>query len=67
MRECHLFARVRLGLLAATEAVPLATAAAQISTDVERAPTLTIERYPEDWSYLADPSRKTGRWTERFK
>lgn len=42
-------------------------ARAQVSTDIERAPTLTIERYSEDWSYLADPARRTGRWTEPFK
>ncbi len=36
-------------------------------TDIARAPTLTIERYPEDWSYLADPARRTWHWTERFK
>lgn len=42
-------------------------AKAQVGTDIERAPTLTIERYIEDWSYLADPSRRTGHWTEPFK
>lgn len=42
-------------------------AQAQVRTDVERAPTLTNERYLEDWSYLADPSRRTGHWTEPFK
>jgi hypothetical protein len=40
---------------------------AQVGTDIGRAPTLTIERYPESWSYLADPARRTGRWTEPFK
>ena len=47
-------------------AVPLA-AQAQVRTDVERAPTLTIERYNEDWTYLANPASRTGRWTEPFK
>ncbi|RXT27735.1 hypothetical protein B5U98_01505 [Bosea sp. Tri-39] len=42
-------------------------AGAQTGTDIGRAPTLTIERYPESWSYLADPARRTGRWTEPFK
>jgi hypothetical protein len=40
---------------------------AQTGTDIGRAPTLTIERYPESWSYLADPAHRTGRWTEPFK
>jgi Alginate export len=40
---------------------------AQVRTDADRAPTLTIERYPEDWSHLEDPARRTERWTERFK
>jgi len=40
---------------------------AQTGTDIGRAPTLTIERYPESWSYLADPTQRTGRWTEPFK
>ena len=30
-------------------------------------PGITIERYSEDWSVLADPRRRTGRWTEPFK
>ncbi|KQO56436.1 hypothetical protein ASF24_19100 [Methylobacterium sp. Leaf86] len=55
--------RVVAALLAAA---PVA-AEAQVSTSVARAPTLTIERYPEDWSYLADPARHTGGWTEPFK
>ncbi len=42
-------------------------AEAQIATDIGRAPTLTIERYPERWSHLADPTKRTERWTERFK
>jgi hypothetical protein len=40
---------------------------AQVVTDVDRAPTLTIERYPENWSRLEDRSKRTGRWTERIK
>jgi hypothetical protein len=30
------------------------------------APTLTIVRYDEDWSKLADPAQQTGHWTEPF-
>lgn len=37
------------------------------ATDASRAPTLTVERYREDWSVLADPAHRTGRWTEPFK
>ena len=37
------------------------------ATDASRAPTLTIERYREDWSVLADPAKQTGRWTEPLK
>jgi hypothetical protein len=54
--------------------VALATALAlspaahsQVAADPQRAPTLTNERYSEDWSQLADPARRTGRWTEPFK
>ena len=42
-------------------------AQAQGGTDIGRAPTLTIERYPENWSYLADPAQRTGRWTQSYK
>jgi hypothetical protein len=30
-------------------------------------PVLTLERYNEDWSVLADPANRTGQATERFK
>ncbi|WP_342251177.1 alginate export family protein [Sphingomonas sp. OTU376] len=30
-------------------------------------PALTVERYDEDWSFLADAQRRSGRWTEGFK
>lgn len=52
--------------VAAASAMPLA-AGAQVSTNLERAPTLTIDRYSEDWSALADPENREGRWTEPFK
>lgn len=42
-------------------------ASAQVSTNLERAPTLTIDRYSEDWSSLADPAKRSGGWTEAFK
>ena len=42
-------------------------ASAQVSTNLERAPTLTIDRYSEDWSSLADSSKRSGHWTEAFK
>ncbi|WP_336963011.1 alginate export family protein [Sphingobium aquiterrae] len=32
-----------------------------------QAPTLTITRYDEDWSKLADPASGTGHWTETLK
>jgi hypothetical protein len=47
--------------------VTAAPAAAQRATDTARAPTLTIERYEEDWSVLADPALQSGRWTDPFK
>jgi hypothetical protein len=50
----------------ATLAMPFA-ASAQVSTNLERAPTLSIERYSEDWSGLADPANRKGIWTEPFK
>lgn len=56
----------RLLFVAAAAAIPFA-ANAQVSTNVERAPTLTIERYSEDWSWLADPAKRTGDWAEPFK
>jgi len=48
-------------------AVSPCAAGAQVSTNLERAPTLTIERYSEDWSGLADSANRTGLWTEPFK
>ncbi len=40
---------------------------AQVRTDIDRAPTLTIERHLEDWSYLAGSNARKGRWPERSK
>lgn len=56
----------RLILFAAASAMPFA-ASAQVSTNLERAPTLTIERYSEDWSGLADPANRKGDWAEPLK
>lgn len=53
--------------LAAITAIASVPAAAQVVTDVQRALTLTVVRYTEDWLHLADPAQHTGRWTERFK
>lgn len=38
----------------AAVSMPL-VAQVQITTDVQRAPTLTVERHQEDWSHLANP------------
>jgi hypothetical protein len=45
----------------------LAPAARAQGTQAWQPPTLTITRYDEDWSRLADPAARTGHWTERFK
>lgn len=37
------------------------------SGEAWQSPTLTNTRYDEDWSQLADPAHRTGRWTEDFK
>jgi hypothetical protein len=56
--------RIRLaGLLLAAIAAP---ASAQTG-DAWQAPTLTNTRYDEDWSRLADPAARNGRWSETFK
>lgn len=53
-------------VVAAAAAMPFA-ASAQVSTNLERAPTYTIERYSEDWSWLADPEKRKGDWAEPLK
>lgn len=40
---------------------------ADVITQGWQAPTLTVERYNEDWSTLADPAQRGGHWSERFK
>lgn len=42
-------------------------AKAQQAAGISSLPTHTIMRYDEDWSALADPANRTGRWTENFK
>lgn len=64
----HALSAVRLSIALAVAILSSRNdAQAQVSTDIERAPTLTVERYTEDWSYLSDPALRTGRWTEPFK
>lgn len=55
------------GFGAAAVALISTAAQAQMVTDVQRAPTLTVLRYQEDWSYLSDPAKRSGRWTEPYK
>lgn len=55
-----------LAYVVAAASLPL-VAHAQVTTDVQRTATLTVERHQEDWSHLADPAGGTGRWTERLK
>lgn len=56
-----------LAVAAAMASAMSFAARAQTSTNIERAPTLTIERYSEDWSQLADPANRKGDWAETFK
>lgn len=51
--------RFALGALVTLALVP-GVARAQVGTSVTRAPTLTVERYPEDWSHLAIPLHGAG-------
>lgn len=51
------------GLALALGAVVTTPAAAQPGAP----PTLTVTRFDEDWSGLAAPAARTGRWTEPFK
>lgn len=56
--------RRALAGLAATAGALLASAAA---AQPARPPSLTVTRFDEDWSSLADPAARTSRWTEDFK
>ncbi len=44
-----------------------AEANAQASGHLTRSPPLTVTRHGEDYSYLADPARRTGEWWEPLK
>lgn len=43
------------------------TARADAPTEAWQPPVLTTERYNEDWSDLADPAKRSGHWTDKFK
>jgi hypothetical protein len=45
----------------------LAKAASAQTTDSSRPPTLTVERYDEDWSFLANGNADDQRWTAAAK
>ena len=60
-------AKARWSFLAIGAFLTPFAATAQVSTNLERAPTLTIERYSEDWSTLADPANRKGDWSEPLK
>lgn len=55
-----------LGLIATAAGTPVA-AQAQTPTSVRATPPLSTVRYTETWSYLADPTRRTGRWTDPLR
>ncbi|MET0240695.1 MAG: alginate export family protein [Sphingobium sp.] len=48
-------------------ALAIAAPAAAQSGEAWQSPTLTNTRYDEDWSKLADPGHRSGRWTEDLK
>lgn len=58
--------RAALAGLAIAGAIGAAPAVAQHRGPWEP-PTLTVTRYAEDWSGLAFPAARSGRWTESFK
>jgi len=55
------------GALAFALAACLPTAAHAQTTEAWQAPTLTITRYDEDWSDLADADERADHWTGPFK
>lgn len=55
------------GALALALAACLPTAAHAQTTEAWQAPTLTITRYDEDWSDLADADERADHWTGPFK
>jgi hypothetical protein len=44
-----------------------AAVAAPVAAEPGAPPSLTTTRFDEDWSTLADPAARSGRWTEPFK
>jgi len=56
-------------LLSATAllATPALAQTAAATHEAWQPPTLTNERYDEDWGRLADPANRSGRWTDDFK
>jgi hypothetical protein len=62
----RLWARLAIGCFLAIASAAV-SAQTELSTDIQRAPTLTVERYTEDWSWLSDPARQIGHWTEPYK
>jgi hypothetical protein len=55
------------GLVALAAAAALASEARAQSGSTQKPPPLTITRYDEDYSYLADPARRSGQWWEPLK
>ncbi|WP_423828204.1 alginate export family protein [Sphingomonas oleivorans] len=55
------------GVIAAATLLCAPSAVRAQAGEAWKPPTLTTERYNEDWSTLADPANSRGRWTERFK
>ena len=53
--------------LAFLPALLAATPAFAQSGEAWQPPTLTTTRYDEDWSELAEPANRTGKWAETFK
>lgn len=58
--------RHRLAWLATLTMLP-ARALADAPNDAWQPPAQTTERYNEDWSILADPANRTGRWPDDLK
>ena len=59
--------RAALGGLAVAAGAIVGSQAAAQPSEAWQPPTLTVTRYAEDWSGLADPAARSGRWTEGFK
>lgn len=55
------------GLLVGLALAVGATLPRPVAAEPGSPPTLTVTRFDENWSGLADPANRTGRWTEPFK